>query len=183
MLDAVRPESNQLRELYAHVCMALGSMLEDQTPEKKQFPFAAMARPYGKQQFVEAVVRTIVALIDYNRRSEQDITPVVRRIIGFINQNLNSTLSLKQFSEQTNMNATYIGRLFKEETGMYFSDYVVHKRIAKAKHLLETTTFSVGDIGRQVGIYDVSYFTQCFKKQVGLSPMKYRQQRAIDPHK
>lgn len=183
VLDAVRPESNQLRELYAHVCMALGSMLEDQTPEKKQFPFAAMARPYGKQQFVEAVVRTIVALIDYNRRSEQDITPVVRRIIGFINQNLNSTLSLKQFSEQTNMNATYIGRLFKEETGMYFSDYVVHKRIAKAKHLLETTTFSVGDIGRQVGIYDVSYFTQCFKKQVGLSPMKYRQQRAIDPHK
>lgn len=58
------------------------------------------------------------------------------------------------------------------------SDYVCHKRITKAKNLLETTSLSVGDVGRQVGIYDVSYFTQCFKKQVGFSPMKFRQHRA-----
>ena len=67
-------------------------------------------------------------------------------------------------------------RLFKEETGMYFSDYVCHKRISRAKRLLETTALSVGDIGSQVGIYDVSCFTQCFKKQIGLSLMKYKQQ-------
>ena len=74
------------------------------------------------------------------------------------------------------MNATYIGRLFKEEMNMYFSDYVCLTRINKAKTLLETTALSVGDIAHQVGIYDVSYFTQCFKKQERLSPMKYRQQ-------
>ena len=65
--------------------------------------------------------------------------------------------------------------MFKEETGMYFSDYISMLRIRKAKMLLETTHQSVGDIARQVGIYDVSYFTQCFKKQVRLSPTQYRQ--------
>lgn len=180
VLNALQLEQSQIRALYAHVCLELGSILEDQAPEKKRLPFSALEKPWGRKQFVDAMARTITALIDFNQRSEQEIAPIVRRVIGYINQNLNGALSLKQFSEQTNMNATYIGRLFKEETGMYFSDYVCHKRITKAKHLLETTSLAVGDIGRQVGIYDVSYFTQCFKKQVGLSPMKFRQQRAKD---
>lgn len=73
------------------------------------------------------------------------------------------------------MNPTYIGRLFKKELGMYFSEYVCTLRINKAKYLLENTSFSVSDIAKQVGIYDVSYFAQCYKKQERISPMKYRQ--------
>ena len=45
--------------------------------------------------------------------------------------------------------------------------------------LLETTNLPVGDIARQVGMYDVSYFVQCFKKQELTSPMKYRQAVAM----
>ena len=40
---------------------------------------------------------------------------------------------------------------------------------------METSDLSVSDIARKVGVYDVSYFTQRFKKQVRMSPMKYRQ--------
>lgn len=58
---------------------------------------------------------------------------------------------------------------------MYFSEYVCTLRINKAKYLLENTSFSVSDIAKQVGIYDVSYFVQCYKKQERISPMKYRQ--------
>ncbi len=90
---------------------------------------------------------------------------------------------IQQITDQTNMNPTYIGRLFREELGMYFSEYVSNLRINKAKLLLESTTYSVSDIARQVGIYDVSYFVQCFKKKERVSPMKYRQSVAQSPSK
>lgn len=166
----------ELRDLYALICMQLSRVTEESAPEKRKLPFAPFHPPYNADSFCQAVQGTLRALGEFNLRSEQNLTPVVRRMIDYINKNLNSALSLKHFSEQTSMNATYVGRLFKEETGMYFSDYVCHKRISRARHLLETTSLPVGDIGRQVGIYDVSYFTQCFKKQIGLSPMKYKQQ-------
>ena len=133
----------------------------------------------GESSVDNAVVQLVSAILDGSRVLRQGcrgISPVINRVLQYVTENLSSSISIKQFAEQAKMNATYIGRLFKEEMNMYFSDYVCLTRINKAKTLLETTALSVGDIAHQVGIYDVSYFIQCFKKQERLSPMKYRQQ-------
>ncbi|MBQ8640556.1 MAG: response regulator [Lachnospiraceae bacterium] len=159
--------------LYAHICLALLHMTE--TPDRKQPALLPLTAPYSREHLDQAVVRAVQQLHSSKQQSTQNLSPIIQRVVRYIRDNLSSSISIKQFCEQTNMNPTYIGRLFKEELGMYFSEYVCVLRVNKAKLLLENTTLSVSDIARQVGIYDVSYFVQCFKKQERTSPMKYRQ--------
>lgn len=161
------------RNLYAQICLALIQMSEEHGAKNiSPAPFRA---PYTQARFEYILRETLLLFSSERHEYMQNLTPIVQRIIRYIGDNLSSAISIKNFCEQTNMNPTYIGRLFREELGMYFSDYVCELRINKAKLLLENTTFSVGDIAAQVGMYDVSYFVQCFKKKEQISPMKYRQ--------
>lgn len=165
---------NDYQELYAQICLAMVHILEK--PDLKPAALPPLSAPCTQQQFEAALMKAILMLGSSRLQSTQNISPIIQRVIRYIRDNLSGSISIKHFCEQTNMNATYIGRLFREELGMYFSEYVSELRINKAKLLLENTTYSVGDIARQVGIYDVSYFVQCFKKKERISPMKYRQQ-------
>ena len=166
-----------LPDLYAQACMMILHIVNKQNmPQSSKLTLSPWS---GESSVDNAVVQLVSAILDGSRVLRQGcrgISPVINRVLQYVTENLSSSISIKQFAEQAKMNATYIGRLFKEEMNMYFSDYVCLTRINKAKTLLETTALSVGDIAHQVGIYDVSYFTQCFKKQERLSPMKYRQQ-------
>lgn len=151
-------------------------MGESGATAQRQTTFPPLLLPLTADRVLNALTEAIHTAYRSVHAGMQELSPITHRVLKYVSENLNSTVSIKQFAEQSKMNATYIGRLFKDEMGMYFSDYVCLIRINKAKSLLETTHLSVGDIARQVGIYDVSYFTQCFKKQERTSPMKYRQQ-------
>jgi len=70
----------------------------------------------------------------------------------------------------------YLGRIFKKETGLALTDYIIKKRVAVAKQLLTKTSLSVTDVSARVGITYSSYFTKIFKEQVGMTPQEYRQQ-------
>lgn len=162
--------------LYAQVCLMMMHLLSAQDAQQnQQHQFACYSGACTHERAAELLLEAILETNKLLRHGTQELSPITCRVVQYVTENLSGSISIKQFAEQTKMNATYIGRLFKEEMGMYFSDYVCMIRINKARTLLETTSLSVGDIARQVGIYDVSYFTQCFKKQEGESPLKYRQ--------
>ncbi|MBQ9252957.1 MAG: response regulator [Clostridia bacterium] len=162
-----------IRHLYAITCLAMLESAKETISQDVKLP--VMAPPYTPDHLQQALKEAVSLLSSAQERERQDYSPVVNRMIHYINENLTGALSIKQFCAQSKTNAAYIGRLFKEETGMYFSDYVSILRIRKAKLLLSSSNQAIGDIARQVGIYDVSYFTQCFKKQERMSPTQYRQ--------
>ena len=68
-----------------------------------------------------------------------------------------------------------LGRRFQRATGMSAQAYLQSLRMASAKDLLRHSNLSVGEIAWQLGIGDVSYFSQLFRQQAGMSPLKYRQ--------
>ena len=82
-----------------------------------------------------------------------------------------------KLSTELNTNANYLGQLFKEETGEYFSDYLNRIRINKAKELLRNTDRNTKDISIDTGYKDVNYFYKAFKKFTGISPSEYRSNR------
>lgn len=173
-LNNENPDADNYRDLYAQICLAMPGMPDQ--PDRRPISLPPLTVPCTRQQYEAAVVKAILTFDNNRQQSLQNISPIIQRVIRYVQNNLSGSVSIKHFCEQTNMNATYIGRLFREDMGMYFSEYVSEQRINKAKLLLENTAYSVGDIARQVGIYDVSYFVQCFKKKERISPMKYRQQ-------
>jgi len=64
--------------------------------------------------------------------------------------------------------------LFKEETGMSLSDYIIKLRIDYGKYLLLNTDISIADLANEAGFYDQSHFTKHFKKIERITPSLFR---------
>jgi two-component system response regulator YesN len=74
------------------------------------------------------------------------------------------------------LNADYFGKMFRRETGRYFTQFVIEQRIEKAKKLLATSNERVYEIARQVGFAEnAAYFGQVFKRFAGMTPQAYRE--------
>ena len=68
-----------------------------------------------------------------------------------------------------------LSRLFKNQVGIGFSEYVVAKRLECAKELLLTTSYSVNEISTMAGFNGTSYFCKIFKAYEGVSPTAFRE--------
>jgi YesN/AraC family two-component response regulator len=64
--------------------------------------------------------------------------------------------------------------MFKQCTGMGFKEYVTAKRLDQAYKLLKSTSDSISDIAKAVGIDNTKYFFTLFKKHYGQSPQQMR---------
>ncbi len=85
-------------------------------------------------------------------------------------------LSLDMVAQQIGIHSTYLSRLFKENLGVNFVDYINKQRVHKAKSLLITTRLTVKDIGFQTGFNSVQNYLRVFKKYEGITPTQYRDQ-------
>ena len=70
--------------------------------------------------------------------------------------------------------ATYLSSIFKQYTKTGFKEYVTSVRIERSKYLLKETDLKVYEIAKQCGYPDAAYFVRLFKKEVGISPNRFR---------
>ena len=74
----------------------------------------------------------------------------------------------------SNVSGTYLSKLFKEEMGTGFTEYVTKVRLEEAEKLLADTVLSIMEIAAAVGYPDEKYFSRLFKKSTGIKPSEYR---------
>ena len=67
-----------------------------------------------------------------------------------------------------------MSKIFSEETGFTFGQYLSRIRVEKGKKLLEQGEFSQSEISYMTGFSDQSHFSKTFKKIVGISPSTYQ---------
>lgn len=72
------------------------------------------------------------------------------------------------------MNASYLSRVFKQETGENFVSFLTRLRMEKAKSLLRDRNIKVYEVAERVGYPNTAYFSKLFKKLSGMSPEEYR---------
>ncbi|MBC7960107.1 MAG: response regulator [Vallitaleaceae bacterium] len=108
-------------------------------------------------------------------REEANIHEIVSQAKNLIDECLAEDLSIMDISSKLYITPNYFSRLFKKVTGEGCNEYIVRKRIEKAKCLLETTNMKTGRIAILVGYRDTNYFSLAFKKYTGESPTKYRE--------
>ena len=113
--------------------------------------------------------------------SVQEYSPLVQKVVNFINLNLDARLSLRMLAERYFISPSYLSNLFKQETGYTLTDYINTQRIQRAAQRLQTTNSSVATIAESVGILDVNYFTKIFKRVMGTTPTQYRRAHLIRP--
>lgn len=117
---------------------------------------------------------TTLSILEKNQ-AKTPLSPVIIRAIQYIEEQYSQGVSLKEFCSDKNLNAPYIGYLFKKETGVFFNQYLTDYRTAKAIDLLCHSKAKINDISEMTGYATTSHFITTFKKKTGLSPLKYRE--------
>lgn len=92
----------------------------------------------------------------------------------FIISNYDKNISIKEMADTAHMSVSYFSRVFKESTGFSPYDYLLTVRLDKAKELLQQTDNSVESIAYKTGFNSSSNFVYFFKKETGISPLKFR---------
>ena len=85
-------------------------------------------------------------------------------------------IALDDLSEHFFINKFYLSKIFRETYGTTVNNYLISKRITRAKQLLRFTDMTVDEVGAAVGMGDANYFSRMFRKVEGISPREYRKQ-------
>lgn len=107
--------------------------------------------------------------------NKTDVT-LIDKVLIYIDENLANTLNAEEISKSVHLSSSYLCHMFKKKTGFSLMEYVKHKRIMRAKALLEQDGLSVSEIAIACGYDNFSYFSRLFSLMTGLSPSRYRKQ-------
>ena len=92
----------------------------------------------------------------------------------YFEEHYNEDISIEAYSASRNMSTSWFSRCFRSAVGESPMRYILLLRIRNAQVLLETTDGTVSEIGRIVGYENPMYFSRLFRKEKGVSPLKYR---------
>lgn len=122
--------------------------------------------------FYQSIIRDVRKILD---RSDNGHNEIIGKVIDFLKKNyMNPSISLDYVAKFANLNPAYLGKIFKDSTGIPFPEYVNKLRLDMAKELLANTNESINRISSLVGFNSTTYFVTCFKKYIGVTPAKFR---------
>lgn len=114
-------------------------------------------------------------LLDASREAtEAESAKPIRQAQQYIEEHYGEKIVLEDLAEVVGLNPVYFSVLFKKETGINFSSYLVNVRMDKAKDMIRNTNETIAAIAESVGYKDSRYFSQTFTKTVGVKPALYR---------
>ena len=108
------------------------------------------------------------------RYSEVKHFDIMHKAFAYIRIHYAEKISLEDVAREVYLSPSYFSKVFKEEQGCTFREYLTSYRIEKSKSLLIDKSNRIADISVMVGFEDQSYFTKVFKRIVGISPNKFR---------
>lgn len=100
---------------------------------------------------------------------------VLEKAKNHIEMNLRDALTPDSIAAQVYISARQLDRYFRRELNLNIMGYVTNRRVEAAQGLLLDTDLSVKQIGTLVGYSNPSSFVQVFKRQVGVSPNRFRE--------
>lgn len=131
--------------------------------------FEELSALYLKQLFL-----LLIRVREEGGVKKTEIQKEMEKAVRFFHENLAKNIEVEAFAKQLHMSTCWFIRSFREYAGMPPGRYLTDIRIRKAKELLESTDYSVGEIGGIIGYENPLYFSRIFKKTAGVSPAEYR---------
>ncbi len=176
ILDWMEKERTE-REIVVRSCKKIVSQLKEEglleEPEKNQM-VTRMKEYEEYEQFRDEILELVSMIIRKSQRSrKEEYSPVITRVIEYVNENYTKDISLEKCAEITESSYTYLSREFKRETGMRFVEFLNRKRVNKAKSLLIRENISMKQIVEMSGFRNYNYFFKVFKEIEGITPREY----------
>ena len=106
---------------------------------------------------------------------EKQSESVMEKAKEYIRENFQKDLTLDEVSKVVDISPYYFSKLFKQETGENFIEYLTKVRMKNAEELLKDSSYSIKEICAASGYGDPNYFSRIFKKYEGVTPSEYRE--------
>ncbi|UMY66869.1 MULTISPECIES: response regulator transcription factor [unclassified Flavobacterium] len=161
--------------------------------DKTTLERASETRPYGYivKPFKRADLITTVSIvlnnfrhrhIDVMRQDKEitdDIPFILKQSIRYINENITERIKITDLAAQTRWESQHYNRMFTKYVGMTPYQYIIEKKIDKAKTLLTETDIPIVQISFDVGFKSHSNFCALFKRATGKTPQAFRKWQEV----
>lgn len=123
----------------------------------------------------ESMIRVLTEVLAEYKRLNGGRSDAIERTFAYIREHLDQSLTLAQVAANIHMNPNYFSKLFKQETGKTYIEYLTEARMEWAAKLLRETPAKVSEIAKRVGYEDMKHFNHLFKRHTGVTPSQFRQ--------
>jgi two-component system response regulator YesN len=124
-------------------------------------------------QALSAAYQSVVNEVITQRKFKQRID--IRAVQLYIDSHYVDTIRLETIANQFFISKEHLSRTFKQEIGSTVMDYIIMKRMEKARELLQDPNVQIKTVAEAVGYTDLNYFFRIFKKVTGVTPSQMRQ--------
>jgi AraC-like DNA-binding protein len=145
-------------------------------------------RPYGYivKPFKPSDLKTTVSIVLHNfkhrkidvlrqeKEINQEVPFILKQTIKYIDDNITEKINISELAKQTKWKSQHFNRLFNQYIGKTPHQYILEKKIEKAKNLLSETTVPILQISFELGFKSHSNFCAAFKKVTGKTPENFR---------
>ncbi len=107
-----------------------------------------------------------------NKKNRFDLT----KVQAHIDRHLQDPISLETIARLFFVSKEHLSRAFKTFTGENISDYIMRRRMEKAKELILEQRLAIKHVAEMTGYADLAYFYRVFKKHFGLTPGELRKE-------
>ena len=132
--------------------------------------FEALYSVYSMQKWIHVLlsqVREIIANLSKDNN-------IVNQVKTYVREHMKEEITRVHIAESLFLNADYLDRVFKRETGESVNKYLLRKKIDLAKSLLAQDTYQISDVAMECGYTNQSSFTVMFKRETGLTPYEFK---------
>ncbi len=115
-----------------------------------------------------------------SEKKESKNAELIENILKYMHTNYNKDINLNMVSEFVYLSPSYLSKLFKDETGKNYIEYLTEIRIQKSKEMLRNPEYKIAEIAEKVKLGSVQNFIRMFKRYCGVTPGQYRDMHAKD---
>ena len=169
-----------VRNILIQIISMFSRVSREQGLENKALTKSSLLSTFTKQPFLSFYTTWLFNLIDvYSEnveyRNKNIDNEYFDTITSYIHSHIENNISLQTVSDNFSLSQSHFSRLFKDGSGVNFSDYVFTLKFERATELLlEIPKLTITEIARRLGYYDLAYFSKLYKEKYGMTPSHYR---------
>ncbi|WP_319562126.1 helix-turn-helix domain-containing protein [Marispirochaeta sp.] len=171
----------EVQKVLTKVLIAITDSIDDVGGEWRQIspendaPFATLSRISDGREVIHWFFELVDRASEYIMQARDNRSwCYADKVQELIANDCGRKVNLHWVAAQLNLNPSYLGRIFKEQIGINFIDYLTRVRINRSKELLRETDLTVEDVGKAVGYSNSYYFIKLFKEHTGTTPGKFK---------